>query len=107
MDGRSEPLSPVRVVGHEEMRALALSVVGSLEKAGLTDMLGELRRRVLDLNPEALSQSVAAGQDLFHLSYKPIVELLLYEVRDVARMPHLSGEHRRERITWAITMAGL
>jgi hypothetical protein len=107
MDGRSEPFSPVRVVGHEEMQALAISVVGSLEKAGLTDMVTELRRRVLDLNPEALSQSVAAGHDLFHLSYKPIVELLLFEVRDVARMPHLSSDHRRERITWAITMAGL
>jgi hypothetical protein len=107
MDGRFQPTSPVRVIGREEIRALALSVAKSLEQAGLTDMLAEVKRRVLDRTPEEVCDAVEAGQAVYHLTFKPIVELLLYEVRDVARMPHLSAEHRRERITWAITMAGL
>jgi hypothetical protein len=107
MDGRFQPTSPARVVGHEEMQALALSVMAALEKAGLGDMGDELKRRVLDRKPEELCESVAAGRDLFHLSYKPIIELLLYEVRDISRMPHLSTDHRRERITWTLAIAGL
>jgi hypothetical protein len=107
MDGRFQPTSPVRVIGREEIRALALSVAASLEQAGLTDMLAEVKRRVLDRAPEEVCDAVEASRAVYHLSFKPIVELLLYEVRDVARMPHLSAEHRRERITWAITMAGL
>jgi hypothetical protein len=107
MDGRFQPTSPARVIGHEEMQALALSVVGALERAGLTDMLAELKRRVLERNLEELCDTVAAGRDVWHLSYKPIVELLLYEVRDVARMPHMSDEKRRQRIAWALAMAGL
>jgi hypothetical protein len=107
MDGRFQPTSPARVVGHEEMQALALSVVTALEKARLGDMVDELKRRVLDRKPEDLCESVAAGRDLFHLSYKPIIELLLYEVREISRMPHLSAEHRRERIAWAMAIAGL
>jgi hypothetical protein len=89
------------------MHALALSVIGTLERAGLSDMLVELKRRVLDRSPDELCESVEAGRDAFHLSYKPMVELVLYEVRDVARMPHLSTEHRKERISWALAMAGL
>jgi hypothetical protein len=107
MEGRFQPTSPARIVGYEEMQALALSVVGSLERAGLNDMLAELRRRVLDRRPEEICDSVETGRDAFHLSYKPMVELLLYEVRDLARMPHLSAQHRRERISWAMVMAGV
>jgi hypothetical protein len=107
MDGRFQPTSPARVIGLEEMQALTLSVLGALERAGLTDMIAELKRRVLERKPEDVSDSVEAGNAVFHLTYKPIVELLLYEVRDVSRMPHLSAEHRRERITWAMSMAGL
>jgi hypothetical protein len=107
MDGRFQPTSPARVIGREEMQALARSVVGALERAGLTDMLAELKRRVLDRKPDEVCDSVEASQAVFLLTYKPIVELLLYEIRDVARMPHLSAEHRRERITWAMTMAGV
>lgn len=107
MDGRFQPTSPARVIGREEMQALTMSVVGALERAGLTDMIAELKRRVLERKPEDVCDSVEAGQAILHLTYKPIVELLLYEVRDVSRMPHLSAEHRRERITWAMSMAGL
>ena len=107
MDGRFQPTSPARVIGREEMQALVFSVAGSLERAGLTDMLAELKRRVIDRKPEEVCDSVETSESVFHLTYKPIVELLLFEVRDVARMPHLSAEHRRERITWAMTMAGL
>jgi hypothetical protein len=107
MDGRFQPTSPSRVIGREEMQALTLSVVGSLERAGLTDMLAELKHRVLERKPEDVCDTAEAGAAVLHLTYKPMIELLLYEVRDVARMPHLSAEHRRERITWAMTMAGL
>lgn len=107
MDGRFRISSTARVIGREEMQALTLSVMASLERAGLTDMLDELKRRVLDRTPDEVCDAVEAGQAVFHLTYKPIVELLLYEIRDVSRMPHLSSEHRRERITWAMAMAGV
>lgn len=107
MEGRFQPTSPARVIGREEMHALTYSVVGALERAGLTDMLAELKRRVLERGLEDVCDSVEAGEAVLHLSYKPMVELLLYEIRDVSRMPHLSKEHRRERITWAMTMAGV
>src|SRR5512134_3918134 len=83
MDGRREPTTPARVIGYAEMQALALSVVGSLERAGLADMLPELKRRLLDRRPEDICGSIEAGPAAFHLSYKPMVELALYEVREV------------------------
>lgn len=107
MDGRFKPTSSAKVIGREEMQALTLSVMASLERAGLTDMLDELKKRVLDRTPDEVCDAVEAGQAVFHLTYKPIIELLLYEIRDLSRMPHLSAEHRRERITWAMSMAGV
>jgi hypothetical protein len=107
MDGRFQPTSPARVIGREEMQMLTLSVLGALERAGLVDMLTELKRRVLDRAPEEVCDAQETGEAVFHLSYKPMVELLLFEIRDTARMPHLSTEHRRERITWAMLMAGV
>jgi hypothetical protein len=107
MDRRFQPSSPARVIGREEMQALTLSVMGSLERAGLADMLAELKRRVLDRKPEDVCDAVEAGQAVYHLTYKPMVELLLYEIRDVSRMPHLSTDYRRERISWAMAMAGV
>lgn len=106
MDGRFQPTSPVRVIGREEMHALATSVIAALERAGLSDLRDELKSRVIDRTPAEVCESVEAGNDL-HLSYKPMVELALHEIRDVARMPHLSTGHRRDRIAWAFAMAGL
>ncbi len=106
MDGRFQPTSPVRVTGREEMHALSSSVAAALQRAGLSDLLEDLRRRVIDRAPAEVCDSVESGNDL-HLRYKPMVELVLHEVRDVARMPHLSAGHRRHRIAWALTMAGL
>jgi hypothetical protein len=107
MDARVRPTVPARVIGREEMEALVSSVLGALERAGLTDMVAELQHRVLDRRPEDLSDAVETGNSVLYLSYKPIIELLLHEVRDVSRMPHLSAQHRRDRITWAITAAGM
>lgn len=106
MDGRFQPTSPVRVTGREEMHALSSSVIAALQRAGLSDLLDDLRHRVLDRAPAEVCESVEAGNDL-HLSYKPMVELALHEIRDVARMPHLSAAHRRDRVAWALAMAGL
>jgi hypothetical protein len=107
MDRRFQPTSPVRVLGREELEALAGSVIRALQRAGLADVTAELRRRVLDRAADEVCESVKTSEAVFHLTYKPMIELLLYEVRDVARMPHLSTSHRRERIIWALSMAGL
>ena len=81
-----------RVIGRQEMLALTSSVVAALERAGLLDMLAEVKRRVMDRKPEDVCDSEETSEALvFHLTYKPIVELLLYEVRDSARMPHLAA----------------
>ena len=107
MDRHPQPTSPARVIGREEMQALALSVVGSLERAGLRDVLVEVNRRVLERTFDDVCEAEWSDRGAWRQHYKLIVELLLYEVRDVARMPHLSDDYRRERISWAMTMAGV
>jgi len=107
MDGRQRPSPAARYVGREEMQALALATVGALERAGLTDVLQDLNRRLFDRSPEEFCETTPTGDDTWQLNYKPIIELLLYEVKDVARMPHLTDEQRRERIAWAMLMAGI
>lgn len=69
---------------------LELSTQVALERAGLRDVWGEVRERVL-----------------CRIYFDPdIRELLLIELRDIARMPHLSDEVRRERCEWSLFVLG-
>ncbi len=85
----------------DDPMVLVTSTLLALERAGLRDMIAEVKRRVLELPVHFTSECV---EDRMRL--KPVVDLLFCEVRAVAREPHLKNEDRRERIKWALLLAG-
>jgi hypothetical protein len=93
--------------GRRQMRALAETTLQALERAGLRDLAADLERRVLDLDLDAVSEATWAEDEGWHVAYKPIIELLLCEIRHVARAPHMASADRRARIAWAMKLAGV
>lgn len=73
------------------LEELTQSTLAALTHAGLGDIRRALTRRVL---------ARPWPNDTL------LMELLLYEVRDVARSGALDGGRKRMRITWAMTMVG-
>lgn len=91
--------------GAPDCSTLATLAMAALYEADLVVEMELLRRRVLARGATVIFEAVADGKGGSELRYKPIVELLLRHVRDVA----LSGrarDERREEILWALEMAG-
>jgi hypothetical protein len=105
MDGRQVETSPY--TGHQQMQTLAAATLHALERAGLNDVIVEVHRRVLDRDPAAVCDVSQLEGEAPHITYKPMIEVLLYEIKHVARAPHVSAEDRRIRIEWAMTLAGV
>ena len=93
---------PVR--GKAEIKALADQVFSAMQNAELTDELAHLHERVFSLDPEALfDTTLSVNESVWTL--KPMVELLLLHVRDVA-ISTRPAKDRREEIRWVIGAAG-
>jgi hypothetical protein len=103
--------------GRREMQELALMAQDALEKGGLREEVTLLRERVLerpaaDLMDRLTSDDGGGGNDSGNgaasaerWQMKPIVELLLREIRAVALHPRPIQE-RRHDIKWLLETAG-
>jgi len=102
----SDPL-PRRTLGEgqgkQAIKRLAMDALAALADVALVDQIDALQDRVFSRSSAELFQ-----RDPYDDSwrFKPMVELLLYEVRDVATAPTLEPAERRARVAWALTMAG-
>lgn len=95
-----------RVRGKREMKELALATVTTLVDADLAETVDELQARVFSRGAACLFETIELGDNEWQWSFKPMVELLLLDLQDTAALPGLSGEERRDRISWAFEMAG-
>jgi hypothetical protein len=86
------------------MTDLAVSAISALQDAGFVQEIDVLCGRVFRLAPDRLFDSELSRGNWI-LSYKPMVELLLLHLRDVARSER-SREERVHEIGWALEMAG-
>jgi hypothetical protein len=64
-----------------------------------------LCERVFRLDPDRLFDCDMSRGPAWMLSYKPMVELLLLHLREIAQSGH-EREDRRSEIRWAVEMAG-
>jgi hypothetical protein len=107
MDGQNQVDTGIRYAGPQQVYTLAFSTLHALERAGLRDVIEEVKRRVLDREQEVVCDVVDDDMNGQQISYKPMIELLLYEIKHIARAPHVNDEDRRVRIEWAMTLAGV
>jgi hypothetical protein len=105
--GNEEQQLHVRRVGsREDMRELASATFIALERAGLPDAMDQLLDRVFTLTPEQLFESALTTGGVARWSFKPMVELLLRHIGDVAAQDTVPSEERLRRIGWAIHASG-
>jgi hypothetical protein len=97
----------IRYEGRQQVQTLAFATLHALERAGLQDVVDEVKRRVVDRTWEDTCDFVQTDGDSCQVSYKPMIELLLHEIKHAARAPHVTDDDRRVRIEWAMTMAGV
>lgn len=107
MDGRHQVESGVPYAGRQQMQTLAFATLHALDRAGLEDSVEELKRRVLDRSWEEVCDVVQTEDRGLQIAYKPMIELLLYEVKHIARAPHVRDDDRRLRIEWTMRLAGV
>lgn len=93
------------VAGIAEIQALAVAAITAMEEADLSAEAQLIYTRVLSRPPEQLLEPVSVGARMVWM-FKPIVELLMHELRYIAAAPELSYEERRERIRWTLDLAG-
>jgi hypothetical protein len=99
--------------GRREMQELALMAQDALEKGGLRDEVHTLRERVLERPATDLMDRLTdddggggnAGGGVERWQMKPVVELLLREIRAVALHARPIDE-RRHDIKWLLDTAG-
>jgi hypothetical protein len=98
--------------GRREMQELALMAQDALEKGGLRDEVTLLRERVLERPADDLMDRLTdddggggANGGAERWQMKPVVELLLREIRAVALHPRPIQE-RRHDIKWLLETAG-
>ena len=93
------------IAGIADIQALAVAAVTALEESELSAEAQLIHTRVLSRAPEQLLEQVSVGTQTVWM-FKPIVELLLHELRYIATASDLSHEQRRERIRWTLDLAG-
>ena len=76
-------MNPVRVRGKAEIKALTDQVFSAMQDAELTDELTLLHERIFSLDPEALFDTMLVSNESVW-TLKPMVELVLWHVHDVA-----------------------
>jgi len=91
--------------GAAEMRELALSVLAALERADLADVARALHDRVFACSINALLEPYEENS-VVRWRFKPMAELLLRELEQVATAQEMPVAERRRRIEWTFEMAG-
>lgn len=93
------------VLSRRQMTELAVGTISALQDGGFVDEIDLLCERVFRLAPERLFDTELTRGSAWSLSYKPMVELLLIHLREVAR-GDTSRDERREEIRWTVAAAG-
>jgi hypothetical protein len=98
--------APGRVVrGKSEMRQLAMGAFIALEQADLADLVADVHARLFTRAPEDLLD-VELVDGVWQWRFKPMVELLLRHIRDVAANAALPLAERQREIAWAVGIVG-
>ena len=87
------------------MQALAASAITALQHCDLLEEAKYVHSQVLARAPEALLERAVVGERTVW-TFKPMVELVLHELRYIAITRDLSPEARRERVRWTLDVAG-
>ena len=95
-----------QIHGKREIEDLTLATVSALEEADLNDEIRELSARVFGQRSKLLFETRVIDDALCDLRFKPMVELVLYEIQGVARASDLSTEERRRLIRWMLDVTG-
>jgi hypothetical protein len=104
-DRHSNPAGGGPTSGVADMQALAASAITALQRSDLLEEAQRVHSRVLTRAPEELLDRVQVG-DLHVWTFKPMVELLLHEVRYLATASDLSLEERRAQVHWTLEACG-
>jgi hypothetical protein len=103
MGPRENPVPEIR--GKQEMHELARTVFAALQEAELGEVVAEVRERVLDLGPDSVVDSTVVD-GVAQWSFKPMVELLLRHVLEIATRDGLRADQRRTEIQATLHLAG-
>lgn len=106
METTEGPMPWRRIDGKREIEDLTLATVDALEEADLNNEIQDLSTRVFGRGSKLLFETRVIDDDLCDLRFKPMVELVLYEIQGVARASDLSTEERRRLIRWMLDVTG-
>lgn len=87
------------------MTELAVGAISALQDGGFVDEIDLLCERVFRLSPDRLFDTEPGQDDAWTLSYKPMVELALLHIRDIARS-ECSYQDKQDGIRWVLVAAG-
>jgi hypothetical protein len=93
-----------RISRGDDLTALAVTAMAALYEAELFDEMEGVRSRVL-ARGAALFDEVRREDGTWRLAYKPMTELLLLHVREIAVAPR-SVLERRAEIAWTLDVTG-
>jgi hypothetical protein len=85
------------------MEALAISAVKVMQSVEMTDAIND---RLFSRGPEELLEYIESTEKRRLRRYRPMVELLLREIVAIGADESLDIVRRRQRIEWALEMAG-
>ena len=91
--------------GKQEMHELVRATFAALEEAELGDLVLDLRDRVFAHDPDQLLETTIEN-GVCQWSFKPMVELMLRHVLDLAANGRIPAHERRLEIPAAIELAG-
>lgn len=91
--------------GKEEMHELVRATFAALEDADLPDAINVRRERVFARNPDDLLETTIE-KDVCQWNFKPMVELMLRHVCDLAQNEQISAGERKLEINAVIELAG-
>ena len=96
---------PVHAAGAEEMKQLAQATVAALQEAEFIDELAMLESRVFSHPAEELFEA-ELDQQSYRWKFKPMLELLLLHMLDLAGNESRPIDARRQEVQWALSVAG-
>jgi hypothetical protein len=93
------------VMEKEQLKQLAQETVTALKDADLSAEIALLDSRVFSRSPEELF-NCGTEEEPSSWGYKPMLELLLLHVREVAGNATRTPEERSREVRWAVETAG-
>ena len=94
-----------RIAGQDEMKRLTQAAVAALHDADLTDEVALLESRVFSRAADELFEA-HGDRERYAWRFKPMVELLLRHLQDVAGQHRRPLDERRTEIRWAFAVCG-